>query len=129
MEELVLGGATLIWIPLGFLASLWLKRRLFTFAWLAGGFIGPLVFFNLYWIHDYYLIALTPMAAAAVGIGLVWTACRWKWIVPPLLGAVLVVAWVTTLQRSGTTGHPVLNPRWGAPREAGVHDARSSPVI
>ena len=67
MDELVLGGATLIWIPLGFIASLWLKRRLFTIAWLAGGFIGPLVFFNLYWIHDYYLIALSPMAAAAMG--------------------------------------------------------------
>ncbi len=100
MEELVLGGAMLIWIPLGFIASLWLKQRLFTIAWLAGGFIGPLVFINLYWIHDYYLIALSPMAAAAVGIGLVWTARRWKWIVPPLLGAVLVMAWMTTLQRS-----------------------------
>jgi hypothetical protein len=99
MEELVLGGATLIWIPLGFLASLWLKQRVFTVAWLAGGFIGPLVFFNLYWIHDYYLIALSPMAAAAVGISLVWTARRWKWILPPLLGAVLVVAWVSTTQR------------------------------
>jgi 4-amino-4-deoxy-L-arabinose transferase-like glycosyltransferase len=100
LNELVFGGATVIWVPLGFLASLWLKRRLFTIAWLAGGFIGPLVFVNLYWIHDYYLIALTPMAAAAVGIGLVWIARRWKWILPPLLGVVLAVAWGTTLQRS-----------------------------
>ena len=100
MDELVLGGATLVWIPLGFIASLWLKRRLFTVVWLAGGFIGPLVFVNLYWIHDYYLIALSPMAAAAVGIGLVWTFRHWKWVAPPVIGVVLVIAWVATLQRS-----------------------------
>jgi hypothetical protein len=100
VDELVLGGATFIWIPLGFIASLWLKHRLFTVAWLAGGFIGPLVFVNLYWIHDYYLIALSPMAAAAVGIGSVWTFRKWKWVLPPVLGIVLLVAWVTTVQRA-----------------------------
>ncbi len=100
VDELVLGGATVIWIPLGFIASLWLKRRLFTVAWLAGGFVGPLLFVNLYWIHDYYLIALTPMAAAAVGIGFVWTFRKWKWVLPPILGAVLLVAWVATVQRA-----------------------------
>ena len=131
MEELVLGGATLIWIPLGFLASLWLKRRLFTVAWLAGGFIGPLAFINLYWIHDYYLIALTPMAAAAVGIGLVWTARRWKWILPPLLGAVLIVAWGTTLQRSEHYWSIQFWETRGGERhgEAAAYiDARSSPT-
>lgn len=108
VNELVLGGQTYFvpfaigfaWVPLGFIASLWLKRRLFTIAWLAGAFIGPLVFVNLYYIHDYYLIALTPMAAAAVGIGLVWTVRKWKWILPPLLGAFLVVCWIGNLKTS-----------------------------
>lgn len=108
LNELVLGGQTyfvpfaigFLWIPLGFIASLWLKRRLFTFAWLAGAFVGPLVFVNLYYIHDYYLIALTPMAAAVVGIGLVWTARKWKWVLPPLLGAFLVVCWIGNLKTS-----------------------------
>jgi hypothetical protein len=100
LQELVLGGATVIWVPLGFIASLWVRRRLFTIAWLAGAFIGPLVFVNLYFIHDYYLIALSPMAAAMVGIGLVWTFRKWKWIAPPVLGAVLLIAWATTLQRA-----------------------------
>jgi 4-amino-4-deoxy-L-arabinose transferase-like glycosyltransferase len=100
LQELVLGGATVIWVPLGFIASLWLKRRLFTIAWLAGAFIGPLVFVNLYFIHDYYLIALSPMAAAMVGIGLAWCFKKWKWILPPLLGLVLLIAWGTTLQRA-----------------------------
>jgi hypothetical protein len=106
VNELVLGGQTyfvpfaigFIWVPLGFIASLWLKRRLFTIAWLAGAFIGPLVFVNLYYIHDYYLIALTPMAAAAVGIGLVWTMRKWKWVLPPLLGAFLVVCWINNIK-------------------------------
>lgn len=108
VNELVLGGQTYFvpfaigfaWVPLGFIASLWLKRRLFTIAWLAGAFIGPLIFINLYYIHDYYLIALTPMAAAMVGIGLVWTVRKWKWILPPLLGAFLVVCWIGNLKTS-----------------------------
>ncbi|MEP7378481.1 MAG: glycosyltransferase family 39 protein [Chloroflexota bacterium] len=108
VNELVLGGQTYFvpfaigfaWVPLGFIASLWLKRRLFTIAWLAGAFIGPLLFVNLYWIHDYYLIALSPMAAAAVGIGLVWTMRKWKWILPPLLGAFLLVCWIGNLKTS-----------------------------
>ena len=108
VNELILGGQTYFlpyaigfaWVPLGFIASLWLKRRLFTIAWLAGAFVGPLVFVNLYYIHDYYLIALTPMAAAAVGIGLVWTMRKWKWVLPPLLGAFLVVCWINNLKVS-----------------------------
>jgi 4-amino-4-deoxy-L-arabinose transferase-like glycosyltransferase len=61
MNELMLGGQVpwaaplaigFAWIPLGFIASLWLKRRLFTVAWLAGAFVGPLVFVKLYYIHD-----------------------------------------------------------------------------
>jgi hypothetical protein len=108
VNELILGGQTYFvpfaigfaWVPLGFIASLWLKRRLFTIAWLAGAFVGPLVFVNLYYIHDYYLIALTPMAAAAVGIGLVWTMRKWKWVLPPLLGAFLVVCWINNIKVS-----------------------------
>lgn len=99
MEELVLGGATLFWVVLGFIGCWRLRRRGVAVALLAGAFIGPLVFLNLYWIHDYYLIALTPMAAAAAGLGLTWLLRNWRWVVPPLAAAVLVIAWVATLQR------------------------------
>jgi glycosyltransferase involved in cell wall biosynthesis len=100
VEELVLGGATIFWVALGFIGCLSLKRRAFAGAFLAGGFVGPLVFVNLYWIHDYYLIALTPMAAAGVAFGLLWLWRQRRWVAPPLLGAVLIVAWVLTLQRA-----------------------------
>lgn len=100
MEELVLGGATLFWVILGFVGCLRLKRRGFAIAWLAGAFIGPLVFVNLYWIHDYYLIALSPMAAAGVAFALTWLWRQWRWVIPPLASAVLIVAWVMTLQRA-----------------------------
>ena len=100
VEELVLGGATPFWIALAFVGSLWLERRAFAVAWLAGAFVGPLLFVNLYWIHDYYLIALSPMAAAGVAFALRWLWREWRWVVPPVVGAVLIVAWVMTIKRS-----------------------------
>jgi hypothetical protein len=100
IDELVLGGAPLIWTVLAFVGCFWIRRRAFALAWLAGAFIGPLLFINLYWVHDYYLIALSPMAAAGVAFGLRWLLVEWRWVLPPLLGLVLVVAWGMTIQRS-----------------------------
>lgn len=100
IDELVLGGATVIWVVLAFVGCLRLKRRAFAVAWLAGAFIGPLLFTNLYWIHDYYLIALSPMAAAGVGLAVVWMVRKWRWVLPPLVAGVLILAWGMTLQRS-----------------------------
>jgi 4-amino-4-deoxy-L-arabinose transferase-like glycosyltransferase len=34
-----------------------------------GALLPVLTFFNLYWVHDYYLIAITPCLALLVGIG------------------------------------------------------------
>ncbi|BBY00476.1 ArnT family glycosyltransferase [Mycobacterium seoulense] len=44
--------------------------------WLATAAFAPLVFFNLYYVHSYYLIAIFPAIVAAVGIGLVAVAQR-----------------------------------------------------
>ncbi|MCP4110679.1 MAG: hypothetical protein GY749_35005 [Desulfobacteraceae bacterium] len=36
---------------------------------LAGVFLPIAVFFNLYWVHDYYLIAVSPLLAIVAGMG------------------------------------------------------------
>jgi hypothetical protein len=44
--------------------------------WLATAAAAPLLFFNLYHVHNYYLIAIFPAIVAAVGIGIVAIAQR-----------------------------------------------------
>lgn len=56
--------------------------------------LPPLVFTNLYFIHDYYLVALTPALAALIGLGAgyVWTTLRGHRlaVLVPVLGVALV---------------------------------------
>jgi multisubunit Na+/H+ antiporter MnhF subunit len=44
--------------------------------WLGTAAAAPLLFFNLYYIHNYYLIGIFPAIIAAVGIGVVAVAQR-----------------------------------------------------
>jgi hypothetical protein len=44
--------------------------------WLATAACAPLLFFNLYYVHNYYLIGIFPAIIAAVGIGIVAVAQR-----------------------------------------------------
>jgi multisubunit Na+/H+ antiporter MnhF subunit len=44
--------------------------------WLATAAAAPLLFFNLYHVHNYYLIGIFPAIIAAVGIGIVAVAQR-----------------------------------------------------
>ena len=44
--------------------------------WLGTAIAAPLLFFNLYHVHNYYLIAIFPAIVAAVGIGIVAVAQR-----------------------------------------------------
>lgn len=74
------GGLLAIWTPLtlagGFRSPVWgiaLASVLAVWA-------GPLVFTNLYYIHDYYLTAISPFIAVGFGIGFAWLA-RQVWVV------------------------------------------------
>jgi dolichol-phosphate mannosyltransferase len=98
-ENYLAGGAGILWIPLAFIGAWSLpKRRLFAVVLLASGLLGPLIFVNLYWIHDYYLIALSPMVAIGIALALRWLIRMRRWIVPPLLAGGLLVAWVLTMK-------------------------------
>ena len=99
-ENYLAGGAGILWLPLAFIGAWSLpRRRMFALALLVGGFIGPLLFVNLYWIHDYYLIALSPMIALGIALALRWLWVKRRWVAPPLLAVLLLVAWVMTMQR------------------------------
>ena len=101
IHELVLGGLPVVWTVLAFVGCLWLPRyRAFAMAWVASAAIGPLVFVNLYWIHDYYLIALSPMAAAGIAFGIRWLLLEWRFVLPPILALALAVSWVVGIHDS-----------------------------
>jgi 4-amino-4-deoxy-L-arabinose transferase-like glycosyltransferase len=51
-------------------------ERLRRAGWLVTAAFSPLVFFNLYYVHNYYLIGVFPAIVAAVGIGIVAIAQR-----------------------------------------------------
>jgi 4-amino-4-deoxy-L-arabinose transferase-like glycosyltransferase len=70
-------------------------RRVVAATALAGAVLPILIFFNLYWVHDYYLIAITPALALLFGIGIAELAewgIGWR---RPVLAAALVVAVLT----------------------------------
>jgi len=57
------------------LASRWEDRAL-RIGWLAVAAAAPLVFLNLYYVHNYYLIAVFPALAVSVALGIVAIAER-----------------------------------------------------
>ena len=46
------------------------SRQPFWLAWLAGALAGPLLFINLYYEHDYYIAAITPLLAGVVALAM-----------------------------------------------------------
>jgi hypothetical protein len=50
----------------------WIRRA----GWLATAAAAPLLFFNLYHVHNYYLIGIFPAIIAAVGVGIAAVAQR-----------------------------------------------------
>ena len=76
------------------------NRQLRFWAWIAMTAAGPvLVFFNLYYVHDYYAIAVSPSIAALVGLGVAGLPLVRTWLRGLLLaGAALVWATVWFVQ-------------------------------
>jgi 4-amino-4-deoxy-L-arabinose transferase-like glycosyltransferase len=101
LHDLVFGGLPLVWTALAIFGCLWLPRyRAFALTWVLSAALGPLVFINLYWVHDYYLIALSPMAAAGIAFGFRWLLVEWRFVVPAILAAALAVSWVVGIKDS-----------------------------
>lgn len=64
----VFGVGLALWqLPLVIGLGMVLRQRMAAAAVAASAFLTVAVFFNLYWVHDYYLTALTPQFAMAAG--------------------------------------------------------------
>jgi len=70
-----IAGPALFGLLLAVAAAIFQPRfadRLRTLGWLLVAVAAPLVFFNLYVVHSYYLIAVYPAIVAAMAVGSVW---------------------------------------------------------
>lgn len=76
-ERVVFEMAVPVAVPLllGIAALIFLRGnpRLALLGWMLTAISGPLVFTNLYYVHDYYFIAIYPAIVAIVAIGISWT--------------------------------------------------------
>jgi hypothetical protein len=66
--------------------------RLFILSMLAGGVVLPMIFFNLYFVHTYYWIAVTPAFCTATGYGLYQLIPRRHWPANLLRFGIVIVS-------------------------------------
>jgi hypothetical protein len=66
----------LVFAVLGIVLAPTKVERVRRAGWLATAAAAPLLFFNLYHVHNYYLIGIFPAIIAAVGVGIVAVAQR-----------------------------------------------------
>jgi hypothetical protein len=115
--RLVIGPPVLLALPLLALAlvAVWHSpRRRLWLAWLAGAAAGPLLFINLYYVHDYYLAAITPLLAGVVALGIksateLVTKYRGSQRPPTVMAvmAVFILLWLVGVHR-GTRDYSAL---------------------
>jgi hypothetical protein len=91
-----------LWAPLAVARARQGHQRLFLLSLLSLVAFIPLLLFNLYAIHDYYYVAIAPMIALGVGLGVEWLMANWRrrWVSRAAVG--LAGAWVATI--IGMTG-------------------------
>ncbi|MEA2621194.1 MAG: hypothetical protein QOH61_104 [Chloroflexota bacterium] len=95
-DWLLFGGALAAWPVVAVVAMVRHPRRAVLLALAAGIAIGPLVFTNLYFVHDYYLAAISPVVAIVVAVGAVWL-WRQRPPVGRLAATALAVVWCLSL--------------------------------
>lgn len=93
----ITGSAFFIWGPLAVLRARESSQRLFLLALLSLVPLMPLLLVNLYAIHDYYWVAVSPMVAIAVGLGAEWIRGRSRGRRVRRLAVGLAGAWVATI--------------------------------
>lgn len=49
-----------------------LRRRILLWGWIGTAAVAPLVFTNLYYVHNYYEIAIYPAIVGAMAVGMTW---------------------------------------------------------
>jgi hypothetical protein len=97
----VVGLAGIFLLAVALVAIARSAQRLFWLGVVLAAVLPPLVFTNLYVVHDYYLAAITPALAALIGLGV-----GYVWRVLPQRRHVLAVAALAGLALAASTvGH------------------------
>jgi hypothetical protein len=91
------GFGAVVWFALAARFLRTSSQRWFLAAMLSMVVVVPLVFFNLYAIHDYYFAAIAPLIALAVGTGAAWLWDHMRGRRMRLLAVGLMGAWVATI--------------------------------
>jgi hypothetical protein len=93
-SRLLYGAAIWVWTPLALIGAAASRHRAVALALVASAWVGPIVFTNLYFAHDYYLVAITPLVAIGIGLAARWLWDRRRWRAAQVMGAVLAILWV-----------------------------------
>jgi hypothetical protein len=93
----------------GVLRTLGSARRM---VWLVPGALGPLVFFNLYFVHDYYAYAILPVLVVLAAWGACWLAeAGWRRVAVAAVPVLALAVWADADLR----WRPVATARIGDP--------------
>ncbi len=121
IEQLLVGRSLFLVLVV---LALWVGRKQrFWLGLTLAALLPPVVFFNLYWAHDYYLAAISPALAGLVGVVGAWVwehrPRRWSALVCALVLATLWLGWVVWPESDyfGKMNGPVADPYAGAATE------------
>jgi uncharacterized membrane protein YciS (DUF1049 family) len=116
-QSLLCGGTLWIWGLLALAAAMLLKRRAFVVALVLSASIGPLIFTTQHLVpgQEYYMAALSPLVAIAIGLAVGWLWCERHQLISKVALLSLVLGRVITLHLSqgycGRQFSPVDDPQ------------------
>lgn len=103
-QFLLFGGALWVWGLLALAASMLLARRAFAVSLVLSAALGPLIFTSAYLLDNpgpgYYMAALSPLVAIAIGFAAGWLWRERHQLVSKVVLISLVLGWAVSLHLS-----------------------------
>jgi Dolichyl-phosphate-mannose-protein mannosyltransferase len=101
-QELLFGGAVWIWGILAACAAVLLSRRAFALSLVLAAALGPLIFTDAYLLDSpgpgYYMSAISPFAAIAIGFAAAWMWRARRQLVAAMVLVALVATWTLNMK-------------------------------
>ena len=91
------GFGFVLWAPLAVARAHAARQPAFLLGLLSLAVVVPLLLFNLYAIHDYYFVAIAPIVAIGIGLGVEWLRQHWEGRWARRASVALAGAWVATI--------------------------------